>query len=304
MAYICSDCPRNCKALRDGTVGKGYCGMGELIGVARVMHHMWEEPCLGGDAGVEIFFLCGCNLKCVYCQNYKINGSVGFDNLSGVEFLTPEAFGELLINVSKTNAAAIGIVTGDHFVRQIASALTNDVKRQIVKPVIFNCGGYLKPETLELLRDKIDIFMPDFKYTDREAASVLSRAPDYPEVCEEAVRKCFELTGPAVFGEDGLMKKGVIVRHLVLPGLIANTIGVIDKLNGMFRQGDIVFSLMSQYLPVPGFDPPEAFSRLRRPISRSEYKKSIEYFENAENLTLGFTQDPSSADPSFIPDFP
>lgn len=303
MPYVCSDCPRECGALRDETSGGGFCGAPESICVAHVMRHMWEEPCLGGAAGVENIFLYGCNLKCIYCQNYKINGSTPISGRSKLRYLDPEGFAALMINASKSDAAAIGIVTGDHYIRQIAAALTDEVKAQINKPVIFNCGGYMKTETLELLRGKVDVFMPDFKYADSSLARGLSHAADYPEICKNAIKKCFEMTGPAVFGEDGLMKKGVIVRHLVLPGQINNTLGVIDELNGTFKPGDIVFSLMSQYLPVPGFTPPACYKKLSGPVGKAEYKKAKEYFENAENLTLGFTQDPASSDAAYVPEF-
>ena len=303
MAYICSDCPRNCGALRSESSGKGFCGAPSGVTVAKVMRHMWEEPCLGGKQGVENIFLYGCNLKCVYCQNYKINASPAANAVSRYKTYSVEDFSNLLLAAAKTDASAIGIVTGDHYIRQIAGALTDDVRAEIKKPLVFNCGGYMKPEMLELLSGKIDIFMPDLKYSDENLAGSLSHANDYPSIALNAVKKCFELTGPAVFGDDGLMKRGVIVRHLVLPGQIGNTLGVIDALNETFRPGDIVFSLMSQYLPVPGLEPPECFARLKGPISKAEYKKSTEYFENAANLTLGFTQDPSSSDSSFIPDF-
>lgn len=303
MPYNCTDCPRNCGALRSGPSGRGYCGSGELIGVARVMRHMWEEPCLGGQKGVENIFLTGCNLKCIYCQNHKINGSEDISGIPGLLFASPEDFGKILIDAANTDAQAVGIVTGDHYIRQIAASVTPDVKAAIKKPLIFNCGGYMKPETVELLRGKVDIFMPDFKYSDGYAAGCLSKAADYPEVAKAAILKCFELAGPAVFDDDGLMKSGVIVRHLVLPGRIQNTLGVIDELNGMFKPGDIVFSLMSQYLPLPGLVPPPCFERLTGPVSKAEYKKSKEYFENALNLTLGYTQDLSSSDPSYVPNF-
>ncbi len=303
MAYKCFDCPRNCGAIRDGSSGKGFCGGGELIDVAKVMRHMWEEPCIGGDKGVENVFLYGCNLKCVYCQNRKINGTSDDFDKSRLMRLDPPGFAELLVTSSQTDAASVGIVTGDHFIRQISKAVTEDIRSRISKPIVFNCGGYQKPDMLELLKDRVDIFMPDFKYVDKDLAGTLSRAKDYPSVCLRAIEKCFEITGPAVFGEDGLMKKGVLVRHLILPGHINNTLGVIDKLNETFRPGDIVFSLMSQYVPVSGFCPPPGFEKLSGGISKAEYKKAKAYLENASNITLGYTQDPASSSSGFIPDF-
>ncbi|MBP5313185.1 MAG: radical SAM protein [Clostridia bacterium] len=303
MAYYCCDCPRNCGAQRDGTNGKGFCGAGETIDVAKVMRHMWEEPCLGGSKGVENIFLYGCNLKCVYCQNYKINGTDNTFDKEKLRRLGTKEFGALLTEAAQTGASAVGIVTGDHCIRQISEAITDDVRHKIKVPVIFNCSGYAKPETLELLRGKIDIFMPDLKYVDGSLSLDLSRASDYPSVSIAAIKKCFEMTGPAVFGSDGLLKKGVLVRHLVLPGQIRNTLGVIDLLNSTFAPGDIVFSLMSQYLPVPGLCLPEKYKRLSGRLTKAEHKKAAEYFANAENLTLGFTQDLSSSDEAFVPDF-
>ena len=304
MPYVCSDCPRECGAIRNEYSGEGFCGAGERIAVAKVMRHMWEEPVLTSGRGTENIFIYGCNLGCVYCQNYKINGSSGRPDTSKISFLTPEEFGALLVERSETDADTVGIVTGDHYIRQIAEALTPDVKARVKKPLVFNMSGYSKPEAIALLKGKIDIFMPDLKYVSEELAKEYSSAPDYPSRAKETIQKCFEMTGPAVFDENtNLMKSGVIVRHLILPGSFPNTTGVIDYINETFRPGDVVFSLMSQYTPVTAVPEVMAHPKLSRRISAAEHKKAVEYLSACENIAYCFCQERSSSGESFIPDF-
>lgn len=302
--YVCNDCPRKCNASREDFAGSGFCGCGTLIPVAKVMTHMWEEPCLAGTEetynGTENIFLYGCNLKCIFCQNAKINGTSKNYDKSHLSFLSPEEFGKLLLSASKTKANNIGIVSGDHFIRQIAEGITDEIKAQLNKPVIFNCNGYEKVESLSLLAGKIDIFMPDFKYADKVSASSYSYAEDYPEIAVKAIKKMVETVGPAKFDKNGLMTSGVIIRHLIMPGKIANTLRVIDFVNENFMPGEVVFSLMSQYTPIKT---DFKYKELTRSITSQEKHKAVSYLESCENITLAYTQEDGVVSESFIPDF-
>ena len=299
MSYTCYDCPRNCGAERNTDTGTGFCRSGENISVAKIMRHLWEEPCLNLGNGTENIFLGGCNLKCAFCQNYKINGSVK----RNFEIHSPEEFGRLLIKCGSSGADTVGIVSGDHFIRTVSEAITESVKAAVNVPIVFNCNGYEKPELLEMLRGKIDIFMPDFKFFSKETAKEYANAPDYPEICKAALDKCFELAGPAKFDSRGLLTNGVIIRHLIMPGKIRETLSVIDYINEHFAKDEIVFSLMSQYTPVIELPLVSESPLLSRKITKAENKKAVNYLLNCENITLFYTQETDSANINFIPDF-
>ena len=302
MAYYCSDCPRKCSALRPDTVkGCGFCGCGDLISVAGVMAHKWEEPVLCGDTFTDNIFFYGCNLRCVYCQNYRIS-SPGLFPESKLKVYDDKAFGARLAELDTSPGKTIGLVTGDHFARQIARAITPDVKSALTKPLGYNCSGYQSAEALRLLEGRIDIFMPDFKYIDSRLAAEYSHAADYPEAAKAFIAGAFEAVGPASIRPDGIMEKGLIIRHLILPGAPDNTLGVIDFINSNFRPGEIVFSLMSQYVPVNN-TPAANFPKLARKVSGAEHRKAAAYLAACDNITEGFTQDVSSASGDFIPDF-
>lgn len=302
---ICNDCPRGCNKERNTQDGKGFCNAGTDIAVAKILTHMWEEPCLSGYGtdnynGTENIFLFGCNLRCVFCQNFKINGSSKEYDKARLSYYDEVKFGKLLLSSANTGANNIGIVSGDHYIRQISDAITPEIKASLRKPLTFNCNGYEKPEMLELLRGKIDIFMPDFKYADDNLAKAYSFAENYADTAKKAISKMFELTGPCEFSENGLLKKGVIIRHLIMPGNINNTLSALDWINETFKPGEIILSLMSQYTPVRC-----DFSdkKLNRPISQAEKSKCIKYLEACENITLAYIQEDGVVSESFIPDF-
>ena len=298
--YICNDCPRECNALRTLQGGQGYCKCGTAPQVAKVMKHLWEEPCISGTNGAGNVFFAGCNLKCCYCQNHKITTEYNYSNSDYNNYSSSDV-AKLLLSLSSENVHNINLVTADCFLRTISKAITPSIKENINKPIILNCSGYNKTEQIEMLRDKIDIFLPDLKYLRSDIALKYSNAPDYPEVAKKAIMKMFEITGPCVTDESGLLKKGVVIRHLILPGNLYNTFDVIDWVNETFAPGDIIFSLMSQYTPC-NTECFKQFPELSRKLTPYEKKKAEAYLLNTD-ITSAYIQESESADTSFIPDF-
>ena len=283
---ICELCPRRCGAERTETVSGGVCRMPAAPVIARAALHRWEEPVISGSRGSGTVFFSGCNLRCSFCQNGDISHG-GFGKTVTVERLR-EIFRELI----DQGAHNINLVTPTHFTPWILEAL----EPQPPVPVVWNCGGYERTETLELLRGKVQIYLPDFKYMDVDLAHDLSGAPDYPEVALAAIRAMADQTGPYVI-RNGIMQSGVIIRHLVLPGQLDNTRRVIDAVAENFRPGEVLFSLMSQYTPQPG-----AQGLLARHVTRAEYRAATEYMINC-GLTEGFTQERTSAREEYTPPF-
>ena len=283
---ICRLCPRNCAALRTETQGAGLCRMPEGPVVARAALHMWEEPPISGSRGSGTIFFSGCSLGCVFCQNEKI---------SHRDFgrpITLERLADICHELIAQGAHNINLVTPTHFLPWILPAL----EPKLPVPVVYNCGGYESVETLRQLEGKVDIYLPDLKYADGELAGRLSAAPDYFPVATAAIREMFRQTGPCVL-EDGLLKRGVVIRHLVLPGQLDNTRRCIDWVAENFQPGEVLFSLMSQYTPQP-----DAEGVLRRHVTRSEYRAAVAYMENC-GITDGFTQERTAARAEYTPPF-
>ena len=287
----CTLCPRSCRADRTGG-GTGYCGMPDRIFAARASLHMWEEPCISGEKGSGTVFFSGCSLGCIYCQNRQIS----LDH-AGKE-ITEKRLSEIFLELQEKGAANINLVTGVHYVPQIIRALEQAGKEGLVLPVVYNSGGYESVETLRMLEGFIDIYLPDFKYMDRELASALSNAPDYPERAAEAVREMVRQTGRCVFSPDGYLERGTIIRHLVLPGHVRNSRQVLEYLARTF--GDTVWlSIMNQYTPVGSYpDHPE----LNRKVTKREYEKVLDFALNL-GIENAFFQEGETALESFIPDF-
>lgn len=285
---ICNLCPRDCSAVRAETKGGGVCGMGMLPVVARAAAHMWEEPCLVGERGSGTVFFSGCTLKCVFCQNKEISrGMAG-------KAVTPGELRDIFLRLCDKGVHNINLVTPSHFADSIAEALHGGLP----VPVVYNCGGYESVETLKKLEGLIDIYMPDMKYALAEPAAKYSKAADYPLVAMSAIEEMYRQTGDYIFGEDGTLKKGVIIRHLVLPENLENTFCVIDWIERTFRKGQVLFSLMSQYTPVQETPYPE----LNRPLSEPEHRAAIRYLKGSA-IEDGFYQDLGSVNESFIPPF-
>lgn len=288
----CNLCPRNCGA--DRVSGQaGVCGAaGDGILAARAALHMWEEPCISGENGSGAVFFSGCPLRCIYCQNYHIA------HVDVKKQITRERLAEIFLELQDQKAANINLVTPTHYTPEIVWAVTRARQQGLTIPVVYNCSGYEKAETLKLLEGIADVYLTDFKYMESELAARFSKAPDYPEVAKAALAEMVRQTGPAEFDEHGMMKKGVIVRHLLLPNHVKNGKRVVKYVYETY--GDLVWlSLMNQYTPLPQVkDIPE----LNRRVTKREYEKLIGY-TLALGVTHGFIQDGKTAKESFIPVF-
>lgn len=281
----CTLCPRQCKA--DRAAGQtGFCGAGHTLKAARAALHFWEEPCISGTRGSGTVFFSGCTLGCVFCQNHEISAQ-GVGKPVSVDRLR-EIFRELI----RQGAHNINLVTPGHFAPWVAQAL----EPSLPVPVVCNTGGYERVETLRLLEGKVQVYLPDMKYALEEPARRLSGAGDYPAAARSAICEMFRQTGPYQM-RDGLLVRGVLIRHLVLPGQLDNTRRVIDWVAETFRPGEVLFSLMSQYTPQPG-----AVGPLARHVTRAEYRAAAAYMENC-GIRDGFTQERTSAREEYTPAF-
>jgi len=284
---ICNLCPRNCGAERTEEKAAGVCHQPALPVAAKAMLHQWEEPCLVGEHGAGCVFFSGCNLRCCFCQNGPISqGDVG-------KTITAARLREIFRELIAQGAACLDLVTPTHFTPVILEALGEE---PWPVPVVWNCGGYEKAETLRLLDGKVQVYLPDLKYAMSEPAKKYSAAEDYFEWATQAILEMFRQTGPYRM-ENGLLKQGVLIRHLLLPGELENTRCVIDWVAETFRPGDVLFSLMSQYTPQPG-----AKGNLARQVTKAEYRSAVQYMENC-GIVDGFTQERTSAKEEYTPEF-
>jgi len=283
---ICNLCPRECGAERTETVSGGVCAMPLTPVAAKAMLHQWEEPCLVGDRGAGCVFFSGCNLRCCFCQNGTISRQ-GLGRSVGVQRLR-EIYDELIAQ----GAACIDLVTPTHF----TPAIVESLDRPLPVPVVWNSGGYEKPETLRLLEGRVQIYLPDLKYALPGPAKKYSGAEDYFYWARAAILEMFRQTGPYQM-ENGRLKSGVLIRHLLLPGELENTRQVLDWVSAAFRPGDVLFSLMAQYTPQPG-----AAGNLRRHVTGAEYAAAVQYLENC-GITDGYTQERTSAKEEYTPSF-
>ena len=284
---ICNLCPRNCGVERTHETGGGVCRQPMLPVAAKAMLHQWEEPCLVGEHGAGCVFFSGCNLRCCFCQNGSISqGMVG-------KPITAQRLREIFTELIDQGAACLDLVTPTHFIPVILEALGEE---PWPVPVVWNCGGYEKAETLKRLEGKVQVYLPDLKYALPGPAGTYSAAADYFEWASEAILEMFRQTGPYRM-ENGQLKSGVLIRHLLLPGELENTRRVIDWVAETFRPGDVLFSLMSQYTPQPG-----AEGNLARQVTKAEYRAAVAYMENC-GITDGFTQERTSAREEYTPDF-
>ena len=283
---ICTLCPRNCGAERTQTAGDGVCGMPLEPVLARAGLHLWEEPCLVGEHGADTVFFSGCNLRCSFCQNKAISQEGVGRPVTGGRLR--EIYEELIAQ----GAACIDLVTPTQFLPVVLESLAEPLP----VPVVWNCGGYEKVESLRQLEGKVQVYLPDLKYAMEEPAKKYSAAADYFRWAAPAILEMFRQTGPYRM-ENGQLRSGVMIRHLMLPGEMENTRRCIDWVAENFRPGDVLFSLMSQYTPQPG-----AAGNLRRHVSRREYAAAVEYMENC-GIVDGYTQERTSAREEYTPPF-
>lgn len=283
---ICSDCPRDCGAIRTPQAGDGVCGYGTAAHIARAAPHFWEEPCVSGEKGSGTVFFCGCNLGCIYCQNAEISRGTNRGRA-----VTPQQLREIYFGLIEQGVHNINLVTASHF----TDAVIESLKGGLSVPVVYNCGGYEKIRTLERLAPYIDVWLPDLKYTDSALAAKYSHAPDYPEIAEAAILKMYKLVGDYKLDKNGLSRKGVIIRHLIFPGHLENTYRAIDFVKESFEPGQVLFSLMAQYTPMKNGGP-------NRKLNASEYEAAQEYLFQS-GIEDGFIQELDSSGEEFIPDF-
>ncbi len=273
----------------DRTAGeRGFCGMPDYPVAARAAGHYWEEPVISGEYGSGAVFFSGCTLRCKFCQNYEISTQKHGFGLNAARLR--EIFEELIAEGHHN----INLVTPTHFLPDLLPAL----EPKLPVPVVYNCGGYERVETLRALEGRVDVWLPDMKYSDPGLARVLSAAPDYVEVAKAAISEMYRQTGPCVV-EDGLLRRGVLIRHLILPGQVDNSIGVLEWIAKTFPKGAVLVSLMSQYVPmgpaakVPPFD---------RRITREEYDTVLSWMYLL-GLDAGFLQGPEAASLEYVPEF-
>ena len=289
----CMLCPRTCGAQR--SKGKtGICGVTETLKVARAALHFWEEPCISGTKGSGAVFFSGCALHCVFCQNESIaQGTAGKE-------ITPERLVEIFLELQEQGANNINLVTPTHFVPQIIAALDQARKKGLNLPIVYNTSGYEKVETLRRLNGYVDVYLPDFKYLDPEHAKKYSGAEDYPEVAKRALAEMVRQTGNPVFNDAGIMTKGVIVRHLLLPGCLRDARRIVKYLYETY--GDQIYmSLMNQYTPLDTLNR-EKYPELAKKVTKKAYDVLVDYAINL-GVEQAFIQEGETAKESFIPDF-
>ena len=286
----CNLCPRNCNV--DRSVRTGFCKSTDKLKVARAALHYWEEPCISGRDGSGTVFFSGCNLKCCFCQNYNISS-----DCFGKE-ISVERLGEIFLELQDKGANNINLVTAVQYIPSIIKALDN-VKHKLNIPVVYNSGGYENVQTLEILKDYVDIYLPDIKYFDRELSKKYSLAEDYFDRAKEAVIKMIDNAGELKLNDKGIMQRGVIVRHMVLPSCYKDSIKILNWINDNLPKDKFLISLMSQYTP---FYKAHEYPEINRRVTTYEYNKVVD-----EALTLGldsgYIQEKSSAKEEYTPPF-
>ncbi len=286
----CTLCPRSCRA--DRNTVPGYCGANGGIRVARAALHHWEEPCISGTRGSGTVFFSHCSLRCVYCQNHEISHKgVGAD-------LPVERLSEAFLDLQGQGAHNINLVTATHYANSVVEALHLAKNRGLRIPIVYNSHGYESRSTLQLLDGLVDIYLPDFKYRDSQLAMRLSQAPDYPEVAARAIEMMFEQVGAPRFDDQGIMQRGLLIRHLILPNQLDNTFDILDWIAERLPKS-VYVSLMAQYTPCHHAGEYETINRRLYP---TEYQRVVDYFW-ALGLENGYVQELDAADQQYIPPF-
>lgn len=286
---LCRACPRNCGA--DRAAGKfGVCSVGDRILVNRAAPHFGEEPCISGECGSGTVFFSGCNLRCVFCQNHEISRAETGKSVSEDELC------EILLRLQGEGVHNINLVTPTHYTRSLARVLE---RAKLNIPVAWNSSAYESVEELRRLEGLVQIYMPDYKFADSSLAQRYCAAPDYPQVALAAIKEMYRQRGAFSLDDNGMLQSGVLIRHLIMPGNAENTLRVIDAVEDNFPSDGIIFSMMSQYTPMPGT---EKFPELQRTVTAEEYERCASYFDFSD-IEYGFTQSIESATEEMIPDF-
>lgn len=280
----CSLCPRKCRVDRARAVG--FCKESDLIRISRAALHFWEEPVISGTKGSGAVFFCGCNLGCAFCQNREISTAEN----NGIA-VSKDRLYEIFCELTQSGAHNINLVTPTHYTDVLAAVL----ERPLSVPVVWNSSAYERVESLKLLQNKVQIFLPDLKFCESEVSQKYAGAPDYYKVAQRAIDQMVKMR-PRVQIKNGVMQSGVMVRHLVLPGHIENSKRVIDLFAARYK-GAALFSLMFQYTPQKGCASP-----LNRRVSKREYDALLNYLYK-KDITKGFVQELSSAKQEYLPLF-
>lgn len=287
----CMLCPRNCGVNRNNNE-LGFCKIGKDLTVARAALHFWEEPIISGEKGSGTVFFSGCNLKCVFCQNFQIS-----TNNFGKK-ITTERLSEIFLELQSQGANNINLVTPTHFISQIIEAITLAKAKGLKLPIVYNSSGYEKVETIKLLKGYIDIYLPDFKYFDDRYAIKYSKCPNYFEYASKSIAEMISQTGKPVFNSEGLLVKGTIVRHMMLPGLLEDSKKIIHYLVENYND-DIFISIMNQYTPTNNI---QKYPEINCTVSNEEYDSLIDYAIDM-GIKNGFMQEGETQKTSFIPEF-
>lgn len=287
----CMLCPRECRA--DRMHGElGFCGMPMELHVARAALHYWEEPCISGEDGSGAVFFSGCTLRCVFCQNYEIAAGTAGKKIS------PERLCEIFFELQEQGANNINLVTAGHFLPLVILALDKAKKQGLKIPVVYNTGGYEKADSLRRLEGLVDIWLPDYKYESSVLAGQYSHCADYPKRAKEALREMVRQAENLVFDSRGMMQRGVIVRHLVMPESVHDSKDVLDYLHDTW--GDRIWvSIMSQYTPLPHV---KHYPKLNRRVTKAEYDEVVDY-ASFLGMKQVYIQEEGCARESFIPAF-
>ena len=286
----CRLCPRQCGV--DRSKQTGYCGVSDRVKLARAALHFWEEPCISGERGSGTVFFSGCALKCVFCQNYQLSaGHFGKE-------VSIQRLAEIFLELQQQGAHNINLVTGGHYVPQIVQALEL-VRKDLKIPVVYNSSGYHTVETLRQLKGYVDIYLPDLKYYSPERSARYSNARDYFAVASQAVQEMFSQVGPVQFDEQGMLQKGVVVRHMVMPNGVEDTMDILTWIAEHLPLDDILVSVMSQYTP---FYKSADYPEINRRLTQEEYDRVLDWME-CMGIEQGFVQELSSAKEEYTPDF-
>lgn len=291
MLTNCRLCPRNCKVNRlNGEVG--FCRSGSELKISRAALHPWEEPCVSGKNGSGTVFFSNCNLRCVFCQNHLISQ----ENI-GKE-ISIERLAEIFIDLQNKNAHNINLVTPTHYVPQIIDAVNTARRNGLSLPILYNTNSYENAETIQALKGIVDVFLPDLKYFSDKYAIKYSHAANYFETASKAIEEMINITGSPVFDKDGMIQRGVIVRHMMLPGLLFDSKKIVDFLYNNFGD-DIYISIMNQYTPLyKACDYPE----INKPLNPKLYDSLVDYAASL-GITQGFIQGEGASSSEFVPAF-